>query len=312
MEANKKSPKNPQYFQCINCDYITSSLKDFNKHRKTKKHERLTMANNLSHLSPNMPQLYSCVCGNSYIHMSSLCKHKKKCCKTVLEQDKEKEKEQESVNNDLLSQYNEKIDKLTNAVLDVISKNTELTQQIIEMSSKNMVVSSNSFNNNNNKTFNLQVFLNEECKDALNMREFIESIEVQLSDLENTGKVGYVEGISQIFIDNLGKINKHYRPIHCSDYKREVFYVKNNDEWIKETHDKTTIKNAIKEVANKNMKQIKIWQDKYPDYNNPHSKHNDKYLNIVLNSMSGSTQKEQIDNINKIIKNVAKQVTIDK
>ena len=204
-------------------------------------------------------------------------------------------------------QYQQKIDKLTDVVLDIVNKNSELTKQICELSSKpNINVS------NNNKTFNLNVYLNEECKNALNMRDFVESIQIQLSDLENTGQVGYVEGISQIFINNLGKINKHDRPIHCSDFKREVLYIKNNNEWIKETEDKTTIKNAIKQVANKNIKQIKQWQEKHPQYNDPDSKQNDKYMKIVYNSMSGSTEEEQKNNLNKIIRNVAKEVIIDK
>jgi hypothetical protein len=192
--------------------------------------------------------------------------------------------------------------------LEVVSKNNELTKQIIELSSKTNV--NNSFNNN--KTFNLQFFLNEECKNALNIRDFVESIQVQISDLENTGKLGYVEGISQIFINNLKQLENTDRPIHCSDYKRETLYIKNDNEWIKETDDKINIKNAIKQVANKNIKQIKNWQEKHPDYNDPDSKQNDKYMKIVLNSMSGSTEEEQKNNINKIIKNVAKEVIIEK
>ena len=209
----------------------------------------------------------------------------------------------------VMLQYQQKIDKLTDVVLDIVNKNSELTKQICELSSKPNINVSNS---NNNKTFNLNVYLNEECKNALNMRDFVESIQIQLSDLENTGQVGYVEGISQIFINNLSKLNNHERPIHCSDYKREVLYIKNENKWIKETEDKQTIKNAIKQVANKNIRQIKNWQDKYPEYNNPESKHNDKYMKIVLNSMSGSTEEEQKNNINKIIKNVAREVIIEK
>jgi hypothetical protein len=207
-------------------------------------------------------------------------------------------------------QYQEKLDHLTNVVLDVVTKNNELTKKIIELSSKpNM---NNCYNNNNNKTFNLQLFLNEECKHALNIKDFVESIQLQLSDLENTGKLGYVEGISKIFINNLEQLDTHERPIHCSDLKREVLYIKNNNEWIKETDDKTNIQNAIKQVANKNIKQISQWQKENPGYNDPDSKQNDKYMKIVLNAMSGSTEQEQKSNIHKIIKNVAKEVVIEK
>ena len=170
----------------------------------------------------------------------------------------------------------------------------------------------NNTNNSHNKTFNLQIFLNEECKDALNIKDFIESIQVQISDLENTGKNGYVEGISKIFINNLEQLNTHSRPIHCSDSKREILYIKNDNKWTKDDEQKTNLSKAIKEVANKNIKQISEWQKLNPEYNDPDSKQNDKYMKIVLNSMSGSTVEEQKSNINKIIKNVAKEVVIEK
>ena len=292
-------PKNPQYFVCKNCDYLTFNSKDFKKHTQTIKHKKLTNGSNDSEKIPKNPKnnKYICNCGKIYKYDSGYYRHKKTCyvnepayiCQETIE-------------------YKQQIDKLTDVVLEVVTKNNELTKQIIELSSKTNV--NNSFNNN--KTFNLQFFLNEECKNALNIRDFVESIQVQLSDLENTGKLGYVEGISQIFINNLKQLENTDRPIHCSDYKRETLYIKNDNEWVKETGDKINIKNAIKQVANKNIKQIKNWQEKHPDYNDPDSKQNDKYMKIVLNSMSGSTEEEQKSNINKIIKNVAKEVIIEK
>ena len=298
MDTNEKSPKIQSEFFCLSCDYNTCSLKDYNKHCSTDKHKRLTNTNDLSQKSQ---KIFKCICGKDYKHMASLCKHKKVCNKIITTNS-------ENLENLSKKELSLKIDKLTDVVLEVVSKNNELTKQIIELSSKTNV--NNSFNNN--KTFNLQFFLNEECKNALNIRDFVESIQVQLSDLENTGKLGYVEGISQIFINNLKQLENRDRPIHCSDYKRETLYIKNDNEWIKETDDKINIKNAIKQVANKNIKQIKHWQEKHPDYNDPESKQNDKYMKIVLNSMSGSSEEEQKNNINKIIKNVAKEVIIEK
>ena len=122
----------------------------------------------------------------------------------------------------------------------------------------------NSTINSHNKTFNLQFFLNEQCKDALNIKEFVESIQLQLSDLETTGRLGYVDGISSIFINNLEQLDTHMRPLHCSDSKREILYIKDNDQWTKESDDKTIIQNAIKQVANKNIKQISEWQKENP------------------------------------------------
>jgi hypothetical protein len=166
--------------------------------------------------------------------------------------------------------------------------------------------------NSHNKTFNLQFFLNEQCKDALNMSDFINSIQLQLSDLEETGRLGYVDGISKVVIDNLNSLNVHSRPLHCSDSKREVIYIKDNDQWVKENENKDTMRNMIKQVANKNIKNIPEWVKAYPDCLKSESKQNDKYLKIVSNSMSGSTEEEQKNNINKIISKVAKEVVISK
>ena len=298
MTTEKTKNYDAKYF-CKKCDFYSSKKTDYTRHLATQKHNFgvLTTPNN-EKTTTNIT--YECpICFKCFNDRSGLWRHKKKCIATDT-----------LVEANVLLQYQQKIDKLTDVVLDIVNKNSELTKQICELSSKpNINVSSN---NNNNNTFNLNVFLNEECKNALNIRDFVESIQIQLSDLENTGQVGYVEGISQIFINNLSKLNNHERPIHCSDYKREVLYIKNENKWIKETEDKQTIKNAIKQVANKNIKQIKNWQEKYPEYNNPDSKQNDKYMKIVLNSMSGSTEEEQKNNINKIIKNVAKEVIIEK
>ena len=166
--------------------------------------------------------------------------------------------------------------------------------------------------NSHNKTFNLQFFLNETCKDAMNIMDFVESIQLQLSDLESVGKLGYVEGISNIITKNLKALDVTQRPVHCTDKKRETIYIKDEDKWEKEDDQKVKLRKAIKKVANKNIKQISEWQKQNPEYNDPDSKQNDKYMKIVLNSMSGSTIEEQKNNINKIIKNVAKEVVIEK
>lgn len=287
----------PYKYCCEPCDFFTSKKTDYTRHLATQKHKFIVLATIGNTKNEKNTIKYCCkICEKDFTDRTGLWRHNKKC----------------NQNEQLMEEYHKKIDKLTDAVLEIVSKNSELTKQIIELSSKSNVTNNSNNSHNNNKTFNLQVFLNEECKNAINIRDFVESIQVQLSDLENTGQVGYVEGISQIFIDNLSKINKHDRPIHCSDYKREVLYIKSENKWIKETDDKTNIKNAIKQVANKNIKQIKQWQEKHPEFNDPTSKINDKYMKIVYNSMSGSTEEEQKNNINKIIRNVAKEVIIDK
>jgi hypothetical protein len=192
-------------------------------------------------------------------------------------------------------------------------KNMMLEQQnmmmdVIKTGTHNNITNTNS----HNKTFNLNFFLNETCKNALNIDEFVSSIKVSLDDLENTGRQGYIEGISSIILNKLKNLNHYDRPIHCADQKREILYIKNDNQWTKDDEQKTNLSKAIKEVANKNIKQISEWQKLNPEYNDPDSKQNDKYMKIVLNSMSGSTVEEQKNNINKIIKNVAKEVIIEK
>jgi len=154
------------------------------------------------------------------------------------------------------------------------------------------------------------MFLNETCKDALNINEFVDNIKMQVSDLENFGHMGYVEGVSRILIKNLKDLDEYSRPIHCSDLKREVLYIKDNNCWTKETDEKPVLKNAIKQVANKNIKQIQIWKDNNPGCCNSDSRKNDQYMKIVMNSMSGGTSEEQQNNISQIAKNVAKAVPI--
>jgi len=173
---------------------------------------------------------------------------------------------------------------------------------------------SNSHNttNSHNKAFNLNLYLNETCKDAMNITDFINSIQINLDDLENTGRKGYIEGISNIFLKNLNDLEDHMRPLHCSDLKREILYVKDNDKWEKETDNKPILTKAIKTVAGENIKQIKNWKNKYPDCTSSDSRKNDLYLKIVSNSMSGITKEECERNVSKIVSNIAKQTVIQK
>ena len=213
---------------------------------------------------------------------------------------------------------------MTNLVLEVVKNNSELQKQNQELqiqmlevikngTNHNNSTNTNSHNtNNNNKTFNLQIFLNEDCKDALNISEFISSIKMDLDDLETTGKLGYVEGVTRIINKNLNELDQTMRPIHCSDMKREVLYIKNDDQWIKENENKPIFTKAIRQIANENIKQISEWRKKYPDCTDAESRKNDTYLNIVSNAMSGTTSEEQSKNYEKIITKVAKEVTIEK
>jgi hypothetical protein len=238
-----------------------------------------------------------------YKYESGYYKHKKKCTAYLAVETK-------------LSEPTEK-----ELILLLLKDNKALQELVIEQS-KNMMeickngtnntTNTNSNNNITNKTFNLQFFLNEECKDALNISEFVSSIKMDLDDLEKTGLLGYVEGISNIINKNLNDLDETRRPIHCSDVKREVLYIKNDDQWIKEEETKPILKKAIKQVAYENIKQINEWKKKYPDCTDSESRKNDLYLKIVSNSMSGLTTEEQVKNYEKIISKVAKESIIDK
>jgi hypothetical protein len=247
-----------------------------------------------------------CECGRKYAYHSGLWKHKKTCNYIATF----------SPTSEFVAD-NESITQIDpNILLDIIKQNQELQKQMFDFmknNNPNVNISNNNTNcNNNNNTFNLNMFLNEKCKDAININEFVDNIKMQLTDLENFGIMGYVEGVSRILIKNLKDLDTYSRPIHCSDLKREVFYIKDNNEWTRETDDKPVLKNAIKQVANKNIKQIQVWKNENPDCVNSESRKNDQYINIVMNSMSGGTTEEQQDNISQIVKNVSKAVAIDK
>ena len=198
-------------------------------------------------------------------------------------------------------------------VIHLLKQNTELQHKIIDMASKSTITNNtNNSHNTTNNTFNLNVFLNETCKDAMNITDFVSSIKMELDDLEHVGRTGYIQGISNILIKNLNNIEQHLRPLHCSDFKREILYIKDNNKWIKDTENKPILTNAIKLIANQNIKQINKWVQQHPDCVKSDSKKNDLYLKIVSNSMNGSTKEESDKNINKIITNVAKNVTINK
>jgi len=302
MISNDFTKKTPTFFICESCDFTSSNKKDFNRHIQTKKH-----INNVSQcfsIVKTQKNPYQCICGKFYKDNSGLWRHKKTC--KIFDKDPSCFEDQD---------INEDNFKITSKMFyDLLKQNNELQKSLIEMSKeRGPIINANTNNNNcNNKTFNLQVYLNETCKDAINLTDFVESIKVQIKDLEKVGEKGYAEGISDIFINNLQQLNTHSRPIHCSDSKRETLYIKDENHWTKDDDQKTTLTKAIKQVANKNIKQISEWQKLYPQYKDPESKHNDKYMNIVLNSMSGSTNEEATKNYEKIIKNVIKETIIDK
>ena len=294
-------------FDCKFCDYTTSRKLNYSRHVLTERHKKNANECGLDTYSEQIEQIeqknnYQCVCGNKYAFSQGLSKHKKICSIYLCDKITSK-------------------DQITpELVIKLIEQNKELTNVIIQQNNTiNKYCDTNGTNitnntqiNNNNKTFNLNLYLNETCKDAMNIDEFIDDIKLSLEDLEYTGHKGYIEGISNIILKNLERLGEYNRPIHCSDNKREILYIKHNNKWNKEEADKPILTNAIKVIANQNIKQISKWRDENPDCANSESKKNNLYLKIVSNSMCGIDKEESNKNMTKILSNVIKEVTINK
>ena len=277
-------------FYCKKCNYKTNKINHYNKHMLTKKHiEKMAIKEN---------QTYKCSqCSNEFNSRSTLWRHKKACVK----------KEPATINTS------------TDLLVELVKQNKEFKQMIAEQNQKitdlslrPTIIQNVGGDVNCTKTkFNLNFFLNEQCKDALNITDFVNSLKLQLTDLENTGKNGFVQGISQIFIRGLKELDIYKRPIHCSDFKREIMYVKEENKWEKEDNEDKIIKKAIYKIANKNMQQIQIWVNENPNCGDYYSKKNDQYLNILNECMGGIDDLETQKYYDKIKKNVSKEVIIN-
>ena len=299
MFPTKKSPKISAKFFCENCNYKCSKQSEYNKHILTNKHKILQNPTTVINT-----KTYACDCGKKYKHSSTLYAHKKSCAFKITENTVE-EKEKGSVEDVDLS------DK--NLILTLIQQNNELQKQMLEVikNGTNNTNINNSMNNSNNKTFNLQVFLNETCKDAMNIMDFVDSIKIQLSDIESIGELGFVNGMSKLIIKHLNALEENMRPVHCSDPKRDSLYVKDKNVWEKEDPDNKKIKKAIKYISHKNICALPEWKAKYPDCIYSDSNKSDQYNHIIIESMGGSGDNDA-EKADKIVKKIAKVVTISK
>jgi hypothetical protein len=285
-------PKSSEKFHCEKCDYFTSRKSQFDRHILTDKHIQQQNSTFFNEKVPKSSNTFTCDCGKEYKDRSGLWRHKKKCNITEISE------EDEPTDKELIMMLIKENSELKHMVLDVCQKIQPLNNTV------------NSHNVTNNKTFNLQFFLNETCKDAMNIMDFVDSIKLQLSDLEKVGKIGYVEGISSIIVKNLNSLDESKRPVHCTDTKREVMYVKDQDNWEKENENKLKLRKAIKHVAHKNTKMLNEFRVKNPDCLKSTSKVSDQYNKLVMEAMGGKGDNDS-EKENKIIKNIAKEVTID-
>ena len=286
MEQNetKSCQKLLQKYCCDICDYNTSKKSSYDKHLLTRKHlDETKMKQNL---------LLTCKCNKVFNSRTTLWRHKKICNGTTTP-------------SNIIT---------TELVMELIKDNKEMKQIIMEQNNtinnlvKNGLVTNNNTitqTNSHNKAFNLNLFLNETCKNAMNITDFVDSIKLQLSDLMEVGEVGYVEGISKIILKNLNNLDETLRPVHCTDKKRETMYVKDEGEWNKEDEKKTKLTKAVKRIADKNIRLLPQFREKYPEYKNSSSKTSDKYDKMVLEVMTTDENKNE-----KIITNISKVTTI--
>jgi len=294
-----RSLKIPKQYKCEKCNYITCNKKDFNKHLLTEKHIILTNVDNNSQKIPY--KTFSCECGKKYKHRQSLCVHKKKCILIIENtglitiEDKKEIIELKEDNKELKEDNKE----LKIMIKELIKENAKQQQQISELIPK---IGNNNNNIQNNK-FNINMFLNEQCKDAINMSDFIKSLHITFEQLDFTNKKGLADGLSKSIIENMNKLSIYQRPMHCTDIKRETLYIKDEDNWSKDKS-KEKIKGAIKKASSKNFNALMDWKMSNPDYMNSEDKTDYFTKTISTIGKPSSTIDE------KVIKNLCKETYV--
>ncbi len=328
LHSAKVIPEKSDALICEICDYKTTRKYNMEIHELSIRHKnsqkRLHLAKSNPESNPNESNIVLCqetsntfmceYCSKTYMSVSGLWKHKNQCKKEF--SDIPPPVTASGIDKDFVLALFQSNQDFQKSIFNMFKENSTIIP-INNNHSTNNDHSTNTNTNTNtinshNKTFNLQMYLNETCKNAMNLSEFVDTIVPTLEELENTARNGYVKGVSSIFTTRLDKVNNNNKPIHCTDGKREIFYIKENNIWNKEAEEKTLLLKAIKSVAHKNICNIQEWQKNYPDCNKYDSRKNDLYLKIVSNSMSGGSEEESQQNYEKIITNVAKKTIIDK
>ena len=300
--GNAILPNSALKYYCNFCDYGTCKKSSFDDHNLSAKHKKAAESKQMETLENNiLPKIIFCEnCEKNFKNRSGLWKHKKKCF----------EKE-EDIHSNNLNQQNDSVELINY----LMKENSEFKQMIIEQNKQMIEMTKNAgthitTTNSHNKSFNLQFFLNETCKDAMNIMDFVDSIKLQLSDLETVGEIGYVDGISNIIVKNLKELDVTKRPIHCADKKREILYVKDENKWEKD-EEKKKLRKVIKRVASKNQRLLLKFKEIHPDCGTSSSKYSDQYNTIIVESMGGSGDND-LAKEEKIIRKITKEVVIDK
>ena len=300
--ANEFRTNSTRKYSCDICEYSACRKSHYDRHLQTARHKKLTAPNELG---TDSTQIYSCHCGKEYKHLSSLCKHKKNC--TI-----ENSANTSSTNDD-------KYDMLSNTIMLLVNENREFKQLLVEQNTKMMEMAGNmgghnhhnTTNTNSHNKFNLNVFLNEQCKDAMTLKDFVKSMEISMEEFIETGEIGFVDGLSQVLIQRIGDMDIHDRPIHCTDLKRETVYIKDAEKWEKDSN-KEKFRKAIKGVAYKNERMRPKWYAEAPNVDILGSENCEKFFKYSAAALGGYGTEENRVFENKIMKNVMKEVTIDK
>jgi hypothetical protein len=308
--------KSGEDFTCKDCNFICSRKGDWDRHLTTRKHKNVYKC-----LQDKNNKSFSCKCGKIYNYRQSLYVHRKGCLIY-----NSSNNDEIAINENIVvdSSNNNEMVNLTNIVLEIVKSNLEVLKSNTELQKQNQdlqkqmidvckniqpssITTTNSNNNNNNKTFNLQVFLNEECKDAMNLKDFVNSFKLQLSDLELVGDEGFINGMTKVILAKLDGMDANTRPFHCTDLKRETVYVKEDDVWVREGPDNAKLAAAIKAIGHQNFFILKEYKALHPDCESTYSEFNDHYMNLIMKS--AGCQKEDIA---KVIKKLVKEIVIIK
>jgi len=300
-----KSPKNPKDYLCEHCNYNTSSKKDYNKHLLTAKHQILT---NTYNKVPRSPTAFLCDCGKEYKHRQSLNNHKQKCTYKIPE-----------IPTAYVNEFEEEKPEPTglhSIIGTLVKENQDFKQLLIEQSSQMMELAKNSqtINNNttnNNTQFNLNFFLNDTCKDAMNITDFLGNMDVNVDELEYIGNHGYVNGMTKMIMDRLKDMDVTKRPIHCTDVKRETMYIKDKDEWCKDTDELIKLRRILSSISMTNYRSVGNWRQAHPKSEIMDSREYN-FCYRMMRAILGDAEDEQIRLDNKIIKTFAKDLYVNK
>ena len=298
-----KTPKNADQYECNLCNFICCKTSDYKRHLSTRKHKMMTNDDNYAHKNA---ELFICNnCNKCYKYRQGLSLHKKKCNPSIASQDASNNY---VVDKELVMMLIKENSELKNMMIEEHKSTQQMMLEVIKNGTHN---TTNNNTNSHNKTFNLQFFLNETCKNAMNIMDFVDSLKLQLTDLERMGEIGFVNGMSNIIIKNLQNMDVTERPVHCTDKKREIIYVKDADKWDKEDDAKPKLRKAIKHIAHKNAKLIGEFKIKHPDYCKSASQISTQYNTMVIEAMGGIGSND-LCNENKIIKRISKEIMVEK